>query len=179
MKVYWNSIKKITENCVDDCNLDFEYLTKAMNYGSLDCFMNGDDEMNNFGGGGDDGEWIATEAVMDSGSADCVARSEMFPQVEMEESPGSKAGQCWTTATKEEVPNEGQKTVPVVTEEGRNKKICWQIAPVHKPLMAVGKNCDQENICVFGKRGGFIRANDTGELTKFWRKMGSMLCGCG
>ena len=142
-----------------------------MNYGSLDCFMNGGDEINGFSGG-DDGEWVETEAVMDSGSADCVARAEMFPQVEMEESPGSKAGQCWTTATKEEVPNEGQKTVPVVTEEGRNKKICWQIAPVHKPLMAVGKICDQENICVFGKRGGFIRSNETGELTTFWRKNG-------
>ena len=116
---------------------------------------------------------------MDIGSADCVARSEMFPQVEREESLGSKAGQCWTTATNEKVTNEGQKTVHVWTEEGRNKKICWQIAPVHKAPVAVGKVCDQDNICVFGKRGGFIRSNGTGELTSCLRKFGFMCCGCG
>jgi hypothetical protein len=74
--------------------------------------------------------------------------------------------------TGEEVPNEGQKVVPVVTEEGRNRKVTWQLAEVQKPLTAVGNVCDQDAICVFGKRGGFIRSMETGEMTTFNRKNG-------
>ena len=90
----------------------------------------------------------------------------------MEESPGSKRGQHFTSATGEEVPNEGQKVIPVVTEEGRNRKVTWQLAEVQKPLTAVGKICDNDAICVFGKRGGFIRNMGNGEMTKFNRKNG-------
>ena len=85
---------------------------------------------------------------------------------------GSKEGRCFTTASGEEVPNEGQKVVPVVTEEGRNRKVTWQLAEVQKPLTAVGKICDNDAICVFGKRGGFIRSTSNGEMTKFNRTNG-------
>ena len=120
----------------------------------------------------DAGEWTEFETVMDSGAADCVGDEEMFPETVVEESRGSKEGRCFTTASGEEVPNKGQKVVPVVTEEGCSKVMTYQMAKVHKPLTAVGKVCDQDNLCIFGKRGGFIRCNKTGELTKFNRKNG-------
>ena len=95
-----------------------------------------------------------------------------FSGLPHEESTGSKRGQHFTSATGEEVPNEGQKVIPVVTEEGRNRKVTWQFAEVQKPLTAVGKICDNDAICVFGKRGGFIRNMANGEMTKFNRKNG-------
>ena len=61
----------------------------------------------------------------------------------------------------------------MVTEEGAPKLMTYQMCPkVHKPLTAVGKVCDQDNICIFCKKGGFIRNNVTGELTRFDRKNG-------
>ena len=115
---------------------------------------------------------MEVESVMDSGSAEWVAHKDHFPDYPSEESPGSRRGQHFTSATGEEVPNEGQKVIPVVTEEGRNKKVTWQLAEVQKPLTAVGKICDNDAICVFGKRGGFIRDMANGEMTKFNRKNG-------
>ena len=115
----------------------------------------------------EEGDWVEFETVMDSGAADCVGEEDMFPEVEVEESRGSKEGRCFTTASGEEVPNRGQKSVAVVTEEGNQKMTTWQMAKVHKPLTSVGKVCNQNSICIFVcKRGGFIRNNVTGELTR-------------
>ena len=65
----------------------------------------------------------------------------------------------------------GEKTLNVVTEEGRNKKMTLQIADINKPLLAVGDLCDQDCLVIFGKRGGFIQ-NSKGELTKINREIG-------
>ena len=95
-------------------------------------------------------------------AADCVGEEGVFPDAEVVESRGSKEGRCFTTASGEEVPNRGQKVVPVVTEEGCPKMMTWQMANVHKSLTSVGKVCDQDNVCMVGKKGGFIRNNATG-----------------
>jgi hypothetical protein len=41
--------------------------------------------------------WTEVESVMDSGSAECVAHKDMFPDYPIEESPGSKRGQHFTS----------------------------------------------------------------------------------
>ena len=101
----------------------------------------------------DEGDWTEFETVMDSGAADCVGEEEMFPEAQVEESRGSREGRYFTTASGEEVPNRGQKVVPVVTEEGAPGMMTYQMAKVHKPLTAVGKVCDQDNICIFLEKG--------------------------
>jgi hypothetical protein len=147
-----------------DLNFDFAGLFEYANdpIGSMD----------NGGNWDDSGEWEVQETVFDSGAAECVADAGMFPGVEVQESAGSRSGRHFTSATGEEVPNEGEKVTPIVTEQGTCKMMTWQLDKVHKPLTAVGKVCDQDNICAFGKSVGFIRNNETGELTKFSRKNG-------
>ena len=171
------AVKKSKSKHEFDLDLDWDgiarVLSREVDFAGL--FENSEDgiaPMESNMGFNEDGDWVEFETVMDSGAADCVGDEEMFPEVEVEESRGSKEGRCFTTASGEEVPNRGQKSVAVVTEEGNQKMTTWQMAKVHKPLTAVGKVCDQDNLCIFGKRGGFIRDNNTGQLTRFNRKNG-------
>eukprot|EP00972_Heterocapsa_arctica_P035771 5261094-Heterocapsa_arctica.AAC.1 len=57
----------------------------------------------------------------------------------MEESPGSKAGKKYLSATGLEIPKLGHKALVGKTREGQPRGIVFQVSPVRKPLMSVAK----------------------------------------
>eukprot|EP00972_Heterocapsa_arctica_P044464 6563990-Heterocapsa_arctica.AAC.1 len=57
----------------------------------------------------------------------------------MVESPGSRPGKKYLSATGQEIPNLGQKALEGKTREGQGRSIVFQVAPVRKPIMSVAK----------------------------------------
>ena len=53
-------------------------------------------------------QWVRIRTVMDSGAADSVAPPTLAPQVSIDESPGSKRGQCYVSASAGRMPSMGQ-----------------------------------------------------------------------
>ena len=52
--------------------------------------------------------WVKIKTVMDSGAAESVAPPTMAPRVSISESPGSKNGQHYVSASAGRLPNMGQ-----------------------------------------------------------------------
>ena len=114
--------------------------------------------------------WVRIKTVMDSGAADSVAPPSMAPKVAVQESPGSKRGQCYVSASAGRMPNMGQKVLKIQTNEGRDKSVLYQIAEVSRPLTSVSATCDKGNWVVYTPEGGFIMNCQTGERTSFERR---------
>ena len=113
-------------------------------------------------------KWRKITSVMDSGEADSVAPETVAPWIPTGDSLGSQKGQHYLSASGDRLPNLGQKRLEVVTDEGMPTTTTYQIADVTRPLCAVSKSCDQGNIVVFMKDGGFAQAPN-GVRTKFRR----------
>ena len=109
--------------------------------------------------------WVRIRTVMDSGAADSVAPPSMAPKVAVQESPGSKRGQCYVSASAGRMPNMGQKVLKIQTNEGRDTTVLYQIAEVSRPLTSVSATCDKWNWVVYKPQGGFIMNCKTGERT--------------
>ena len=91
---------------------------------------------------------------MDSAAAESVAPPNMAPGVPIEESPGSKRGQQYISASNERFPYVGQQRMEVMTDEGIDSRALFQIAEVGRPLTAVSATCDAGNVVVYGPAGG-------------------------
>eukprot|EP00972_Heterocapsa_arctica_P010015 1471412-Heterocapsa_arctica.AAC.1 len=61
--------------------------------------------------------WTKISAIVDSGAVEHVLPKHWLPCVQMEESPGSKAGKKYLSATSQEIPNLGQKALVGKTRE--------------------------------------------------------------
>ena len=96
----------------------------------------------------------------------------MAPGVPNLDSPGSLRGQAYIAAGNERIPNLGQQTLNVVTNEGYETQTVYQIAEATRPLTAVGTTCDKGNIVVYGPCGGCIYNLGTGIQTNFTQRGG-------
>ena len=63
----------------------------------------------------------------------------------MEESPGSRSGNKYLSATGQEIPNKGQKKIIGKTREGQSRGIVFPIAPVRKAFISAAKMNDAGN----------------------------------
>ena len=94
-------------------------------------------------------EWTLIRTVVDSGAAESVGPPSMTSTVPAFESPGSVRGQAYIAAAGERIPNLGQQTLDVVTNEGCPTQVVYQIAEFTRPLTAVGTTCDKrQSSCV-------------------------------
>ena len=109
---------------------------------------------------------------MDSGAASSVAPPTLAPHVEITESPGSRRGQCFVSASSNSMPNMGQKALSIQTNEGRDATVVYQMVDVQRPLTSVSATCDKGNWVVYTPDGGFIWNCRTGERTSFERRGG-------
>jgi hypothetical protein len=96
----------------------------------------------------------------------------MTPTIPTLDSAGSLRGQAYIAAGGERIPNLGQQTLNVVTNEGCPAQIVYQIAEVTRPLTAVGTTCDKGNLVVYGQNGGCIYNLASGTQTNFARRGG-------
>ena len=90
----------------------------------------------------------------------------------MVESPGSRRGQHYVSASAGRLPSMGQHRLQVKTNEGRDSKVLYQFAEVSTPLTAVSGTCDAGNWVVYTSEGGFILNCNTGGRTYFERNGG-------
>ena len=118
-------------------------------------------------------DYYEMETVLDSGATASVISKEEAPAVAIQESPGSRSGQVFSSASGGKMPNQGQKSLNVVTDEGHNFGMVYQVADVAKGLTSVGHICDAadgNNFVVFTRTGGYIASPSTGCTTAFSRK---------
>ena len=94
----------------------------------------------------------------------------MAPEVPTLESPRSMRGQAYIAAGNERIPNLGQQTLDVVTNEYHEAQTVYQIAEVTTPLRAVGTTCDDGYYVVFGPKNGCIYNVGSGIQTNFARR---------
>ena len=118
------------------------------------------------------GKWIRVKngITLDSGCSVFVVPAEYFTFLDLEPSAGSKAGQVFRAANNGKMPNLGQRTVRFVTNDGRKRKMVFQVAKVNKRLASIAGICDNGNTVTFTDSGGYICNVETGRRTTFERK---------
>jgi len=139
--------------------------------------VSGAKELNKFIGPKPDAQgWVRIKGVMDSGASESVAPPSMCPHYPIQESPGSKLGQCYLSASDDTIPNLGEQVLDVVTTAGSESKAKYQMADVTRPLNSVSEICDgggeYGQYVIFGKYGGAIMNLETGTATQFDREDG-------
>ena len=120
--------------------------------------------------------WIRVKGVMDSGASESVAPPTMCPHYPIQESPGSRAGQKYLSASDDEIPNLGEQFLSIVTDDYAEGVAHYQVADVSRPLNAVSEICDAGGDLgqqvTFTKYGGTILNLSTGKETHFGREEG-------
>ena len=122
------------------------------------------------------GGWKYVKGVMDSGATDSVIHPSECEEYEIQESPGSKVGQNWTSASGGVIPNLGQKILDVVTEDGIESQVKYQAADVSRTLNSITEICDaggeEGQYVIFSKWGGTVYNPKLKRQTPFEREGG-------
>ena len=116
--------------------------------------------------------WVRIRTVMDSGAAESVAPPTLARHMQVAESPGTRRGHCYVSASNTRIPNMGKNVLNIHTNEGRDSKVLYQIAEVSRPLTSVSATCDKGNWVIYTSEGGFVHTCQTGERTYFERQGG-------
>ena len=102
-----------------------------------------------------------------------MAPRDMVPGWEVRPSEGSRQGREFVTAGGGALKNQGEQMVPMRSGEGVWTETRWQIAPVTRPLLSVGEECDANKLVILAKTGGAILSLETGSVRRFPRKNGA------
>ena len=86
------------------------------------------------------------------------------PEHEVRESPESRRGENFYSATAEPIPNLGDIHLPMYTREGTMRGMTFRGAAVSKPLGAVKKMCRAGHFVGFDEEGSFILNKSSGEI---------------
>ena len=116
--------------------------------------------------------WKKVKSIMDSGASAPVAPPDMLPNVTVRESPGSKRGQKFSSASKHKLKNLGEQRILACTEEGEDMEILFQIADISKPLVSISSICERGNRVLFGRAGGVVINNKSGKQIPFYKENG-------
>ena len=87
------------------------------------------------------------------------------------ESAGSKRGQHFVVGNGEKVPNEGQLCLNMEFD-GKPIQSVFQAAEVTRPLMSVGRVCDQGLRCNFNDKEALVLDKNDRVVCRFERKGG-------
>ena len=122
-------------------------------------------------------QWQYIKGVLDSGAEESVAHPSMCPQYPVVPSAGSKAGQSYTSASGDDIPNLGEQFLPVVLDDGWETTSRYQSAEVSRPLDSVSQICDageseDGQLVVFSKYGGVNLNLASWRKTNFEREGG-------
>ena len=106
---------------------------------------------------------IQFKSVVDSGATDPCAPPTLAPHIKVSESPGSRAGQIYTSASGKRIANLGEKSLNMMTDNGQWAQGTWQIADISRPLSSVLQMCKQGHRVIFGLYGGIVQSVSTGD----------------
>ena len=120
-------------------------------------------------------EDLEFEVALDSGSVVHVCALGDCPGYLLQDSPGSKVGQQFSMGDGGQIPNLGQKRLNLSDDAlGSDVQSVFQIAAVTRPLMSVGKICDEGHEVTFSNTCAVVRNKDGNELCKFHRDSGGL-----
>lgn len=105
--------------------------------------------------------------AIDSGAAYNVMPEGMLPYLKTED--GRQNGVEYNVANGKPIPNEGERRVHAVTEQGQFLNFLIQVTDVHKILIYVGQICEAGYTLQFRKEGGAI-IDGKGNTTPFKRE---------
>ena len=112
-------------------------------------------------------EYQEIDFMVDSGASDTVIPPNIDPNVELQQSMGSKMGVMYKAANGDEIPNLGEYTLKgqVATQWGwsEEKAVIAQCANITQPLMSVSKLVKNGYQVVFSSQGSYIQNEHTGE----------------
>lgn len=111
-------------------------------------------------------EWEYVEAILDSGATVTVFPPSVGKAYAIQEGEAARAGVTYEIANGEEIPNLGEKLMPIMTNEGSMRGLKAQIANVTKPLQAVRSLIKTGHLVVFGDGDGdehYVLNKITGE----------------
>jgi hypothetical protein len=120
--------------------------------------------------GGDEWSDLEFEVALDSGAVVHVCSPSDCPGYVLEESAGSKRGQQFLMGDGGEIPNLGQKSLNLSDSDGKKElRSVFQIAAVTRPLMSVGKICDEGHKIAFDKLKAVVTNAQGAEICRFER----------
>ena len=115
--------------------------------------------------------WVEIEVTVDSGACDTVMPTGMCGHISIIETLESRQGAEYEVANGESIPNVGERRCFLMTENSTQmKRIAFQCADVHKPLLSVSTVADLGYTCILGKDGGELRDNLSGDIIPLQRK---------
>ena len=110
------------------------------------------------------------EVALDSGSVVHVCSLDDCRGYRLQESPGSRRGQEFLMGDGGTIPNLGQSRLNLTdTAVDRDLESVFQIAAVTRPLMSVGKICDEGHTVLFSEKDAVVHGKDGSTLAKFTR----------
>ena len=116
-------------------------------------------------------EWIELEVTVDSGACDTVMPQELCRGIPIVDSAGPRAGLEYKVANGDGLPNLGERRCLLMTlGSSTAKRIVFQVADVHKPLLSISRCADMGFTCVLGKLGGYLQDEMTGERIPLQRR---------
>ena len=95
-------------------------------------------------------EWEYIETILDSGATVTVIPPHVGQSYEVVPSAASRAGVKYEVANGEEIPNLGEKLMPVMTREGSMRGLRAQVADVSKALQSVRALVKAGHVVIFG-----------------------------
>ena len=121
-------------------------------------------------------EDVEFEVALDSGSQDHVCDTVDCPGYKTEASPGSNRGQCFVVGDGNRLPNMGQSALNLqpLNDDTVQLKSCFQIARVTRPLMSVGKICDNGMKVEFDDKMAIVRDPHGAQVCVFERQPGGL-----
>ena len=116
---------------------------------------------------------IEFEVALDSGAVVHVCAPADCPGYSLEQSPGSRRGQEFLMGDGGVIPNLGQKRLNLSDTKADMQSV-FQIAAVTRPLMSVGKICDEGHTVTFSDAMAVVHNKEGEELCKFHRSNGGL-----
>jgi len=124
---------------------------------------------------GDTWSDLEFEVALDSGAVIHVCAPNDCPGYALAESPGSRRGQEFLMGDGGTIPNLGQKSLNLLDESvGRDLSSVFQIAAVTRPLMSVGKICDEGHEVIFRADMAVVNDSSGSEICRFTRSHGGL-----
>jgi hypothetical protein len=110
-------------------------------------------------------EWTELEVTVDSGACISVMPIASCEGIDILENELSRSGAEYEVANGATIPNLGERRCEVMTVGSlQPKRITFQVADVHKPLLSISGCADMGFDCFLGQHGGQLRDRVTGEL---------------
>ena len=121
--------------------------------------------------------WRCLSIAVDSGACDNVIGPDDIPDYrdDIKETAESLRGDCFISASGEDIPNYGEVNVPLITRELGIKAVKFQAVGVAKPLLSAEKMNQAGHVVVLDGDNSCIINKTTHEVTALRREEGNFM----